>query len=392
MKRKDIERLSEDGFITADQQRRIIEFYKLGEKSNYAFTILCLVGAILIGAGITLWISANWESIHRGFKIGGGLALMLGAYGAGFKLRDSDGNYPRVGEAFYFLGACLFLSNVALIGQVYHLSSHPQNALLLWLVGIGGLPWLLRSKPLLVLFTGGFWFWWIWQLWAWIEKNNDLRPEGSLLFIAALTALAQEGAGRLLEAGRFAKLGSFLRKSGQFALTLALFILSWLPVGPLGGGSILATIIGVLTIAALMLQWSAKRVDTSPDHWPWIRLAVQVGPPAVFAMLSLLSVPGNAGWTTQGDSQTWMMSLALAAAALTQIRISIFDRSPWSLHLNLVLILGIIAHVYVRLIASMAFTGTLFVVSGVAILGFGWLLEWNRRRLMGKIREPQTNL
>jgi len=40
----------------------------------------------------------------------------------------------------------MFLANIALVGQIYHLSSRPPNAILLWLGGIIALPWILRSK------------------------------------------------------------------------------------------------------------------------------------------------------------------------------------------------------------------------------------------------------
>jgi uncharacterized membrane protein len=60
----------------------------------------------------------------------------------------------------HLVGSGLFLANIALIGQIYHLSSRPPNAILLWWAGIAALPWLLRSKAqhILCLLAFGVWF------------------------------------------------------------------------------------------------------------------------------------------------------------------------------------------------------------------------------------------
>jgi uncharacterized membrane protein len=71
---------------------------------------------------------------------------MLGAHGGGWYLREVNGQYRKNGEALHLVGSGLFLGNIALIGQMYHLSARPPNAFLLWWAGIAALPWLLRSK------------------------------------------------------------------------------------------------------------------------------------------------------------------------------------------------------------------------------------------------------
>ena len=56
-------------------------------------------------------------------------------YGLGAWLSRSD-RHPALSEVCHLLGSGMFLANIALIGQVYHLSSRPPNAILLWLAGI----------------------------------------------------------------------------------------------------------------------------------------------------------------------------------------------------------------------------------------------------------------
>jgi uncharacterized membrane protein len=43
---------------------------------------------VLVAAGIVLLIASNWDEIPRGVKLAVGLALMLGAHGVGWWLRE----------------------------------------------------------------------------------------------------------------------------------------------------------------------------------------------------------------------------------------------------------------------------------------------------------------
>src|SRR5262249_2670997 len=149
MKRGDIEKIRQAGLITVEQETRIIEHFKLAEESSRFLTVVSIIGAVLVACGITLLIAANWQEIPRGLQIGAGLVLMLGADAFGWFLRERKG-YLKSGEALHLGGSGLFLANIALIGQIYNISTRPPNAFLLWWVGIAALPWLLRSKAQLV--------------------------------------------------------------------------------------------------------------------------------------------------------------------------------------------------------------------------------------------------
>ena len=79
--------------------------------------------------------------------------------GFGWWLREVHGKYPKTGEALQLTGSLLFLANIALVGQIYHLESRTPNAFLLWFLGIAALPWLLHSKAQLVLNVLAFSLW-----------------------------------------------------------------------------------------------------------------------------------------------------------------------------------------------------------------------------------------
>ncbi|MGO9003059.1 MAG: DUF2157 domain-containing protein, partial [Limisphaerales bacterium] len=173
MKYADIQKLHDASLITGEQRDKIIAHFNLKEDGGNKFlAIVSIIGAVLIAAGIALLISAHWNEIPRGVKIAGGLALMLGAHAGGWWLstlrsspatedgREVHGEYRKTGEALHWIGSCLFLANIALVGQIYNIVSRPPNAFLLWWLGIAALPWLLRSKAqhVLLLIAFGIWF------------------------------------------------------------------------------------------------------------------------------------------------------------------------------------------------------------------------------------------
>jgi uncharacterized membrane protein len=133
MKPSDIQKMHEAGLITDEQRQKIIEHFQLKEDGGGKFlAIVSLIGAVLIAAGITLLIAAHWNEIPRGVKIAAGLLLMLGFHAGGWWLREVRGKFRKTGEALHLIGSCLFLANIALIGQIYNIVSRPPNAFLLW--------------------------------------------------------------------------------------------------------------------------------------------------------------------------------------------------------------------------------------------------------------------
>ena len=135
MKYSDIEKLHAAGLITAEQRQQIIDHFQLKESGGRFLAIISFLGAVLIASGLALLIASNWEEIPRVVKIATGLLLMLGAHAGGYWLREVNQKYRKSGEALHLAGSGMFLANIALIGQIYHLSSRPPNAMLLWWLG-----------------------------------------------------------------------------------------------------------------------------------------------------------------------------------------------------------------------------------------------------------------
>jgi sulfite exporter TauE/SafE len=82
--------------------------------------------------------------------------------------------------------------------------------------------------------------------------------------------------------------------------------------------------------------------------------------------------------------------LALFVFCLLQIQVGLQERSTFRVNLGVVFIALDIIAAYLGLFGTMAFTGMMFVVSGVFLIVFGVYLEKKRRNLMKQIKAARA--
>ena len=398
MKPSDIQKMHEAGLITDEQRQKIIEHFQLKEDGGGKFlAIISIIGAVLIAAGITLLIAAHWNEIPRGVKIATGLLLMLGFHAGGWWLREVQGKYRKTGEALHLIGSCLFLANIALIGQIYNIVSRPPNAFLLWWIGIAALPWLLRSKAqhVLLLLAFGIWF------------GFEVNERGGLIYceserqmlLYALLGLVYLGAGWCLRRTPFSEFAGVTEKLGLFAFLIFVYPLTWkdffggwenpeirrwfLPA--LGGFALLPLAAGLRNLQALTRQW----------RWTWFAalLGMMVFMATVWFGCWQLDHAGESRHYFWGESWSYLVgSLALFVFCLLQIQIGIQERSQFLVNLGVTFIALDILAAYCDLFGSMARTGLMFLISGIFLIVFGVYLEKKRRALMKQIKSQTAEI
>jgi uncharacterized membrane protein len=386
MKTTDIHRIRDAGLITEQQAAAIIEHFRLDRQVNKLMVILGAIGAVLVGAGVILLLAANWADIPRGVKLAAGVAALLGAHVAGWRL-SRGGDHPVVAQAMHLTGSILFLANIALVGQVYHLSSRPANAILLWLVGIAGLPWLLRSRAQHVLTLLAF------GIWLGIEANTngswiELDNEQHLFIVYALVGAVLVGWGNWLQRGRFAELGPVTEKLGLIAFHACLYPLTiqWFyPRNPAEGAELILP--GALAAGAVALfTLSGARSKLIPDaQWR----VVWAGSLCGVVALAWVALFGTGGWDWRLGHVTagwhWLGSIALFVLCLVQVHVGLLRRAAWMVNLAIAFIAVHALTAYIQLFGSMKDTGLVFVIGGVFLIGLAWYLERKRRALLKRM-------
>ena len=405
MKHADIQKLHDAGLITDEQRQKIIGHFQLKEDRGGNFlAIVSLIGAVLIAAGIVLLIAAHWNEIPRGVKIAAGLLLLAGFHAGGWWLstlrsspatedgREVQGKYRKTGEALHLIGSCLFLANIALIGQIYNIVSRPPNAFLLWWIGIAALPWLLRSKAqhVLLLIAFGIWFGLeVNERTGWIYCGNDERQ----LLLYSLLGLIYLGAGWMLRRGAFADFAPPTEKLGLFAFLVFFFPLTWKDAFGWRSGEINGWIFPALGLVALVpLAVGIKNLRRLTAQWRWTWFA------ALFGMMFFMATVWFGLWRTDFDggqrhllywagSWTYLIAIiALFVFCLLQIQVGLQERSEFLVNLGVIFIALDIVAAYFSLFGSMARTGLMFLISGIFLIVFGVYLEKKRRKLMKQIK------
>lgn len=155
--KQEIELWLKEGLITDTQKEKILARYKLIKEADEKagprklITVISVLGSILIGIGIILFIASNWSEIPKWVKLIIIFSLMLSFYALGFYLRYEKKNYPKVGASLIFLGSLIFGAGIFLIAQIYHITVHYPNGPLMWGLGVLPLAYLLRFKTILSL-------------------------------------------------------------------------------------------------------------------------------------------------------------------------------------------------------------------------------------------------
>ncbi|MGP8199188.1 MAG: DUF2157 domain-containing protein [Limisphaerales bacterium] len=395
MKYADIQKLRDAGLITDEQQRQIIGHFHLKEDGGNKFlAIVSIIGAVLIAAGIILLISAHWNEIPRGVKIAAGILLMLGAHGGGWWLREVQGKYRQTGEALHLIGSCLFLANIALLGQIYNIVSRPPNAFLLWWIGIAALPWLLRSKPQHVLFLLAF------GVWFGLEVNDrggwiHCESARQILLYAGL-GLVWLGAGYCLRRTKFSEFAGVTEKFGLLVFLVFVYPLAWKEFFGWETPEVRQWLFPVLgTVALLLLGGGIRNLQSLTRQWRWTWFAALLGM-AIFMATAWFGCwktgnPGRLPYWNPGDAWDYVPgAILLFVFCLLQIQVGLQERSPFVVNLGVVFIALDILAAYLDLFGSMARTGVMFLISGIFLIVFGVYLEKRRRALMQQIKLQNT--
>lgn len=388
MKLSEIDELRQAGLISAEQREAIVRHFKLDRETNKLLLILGVIGAVMLCAGIILLVSANWDAIPKFLKLSAGITLLVGANLGAWRF-GRTGEHPLASTTLYLVGAGLFLANIALVGQIYNLSSRPANAVLLWLIGIAPLPWILRLRSLHILTLVVF------GVWLGLELEDQsgrlyFGSEERLTVFYAILAVSLAGLGGVLRKTRFELFAGSTEKFGllglqlaSLPLMLAIFYRSS-PVGPTG-----LVICAVTTlVAVIFLVIGTPGGDSNigrGSKWIW---------PACLAGILGLAWTGLF-WQRDYDhfgnrhaaGPHWVVVPAMFIFTLVQIQVGVRRRIPFFINLGVVFVAVQLLVAYFQLFGSMMDTGLIFITTGLLLLVLGWVLERKRRSLIRSLDE-----
>ena len=153
-----------------------------GSLVSRAVSIIGVMGALLVGLGIIIYVAANWDVIPVWARVTMLVGLTAAINAAGWLLLARL-DYPRIGVAMLVAGGLAYGAAIHLIAQIYHVPVNHPNLTTAWFLGALPIGYIARSRlmvgfslALLVLSMGFRTQWWL-----------EYYGEETLLFLAPLT-------------------------------------------------------------------------------------------------------------------------------------------------------------------------------------------------------------
>jgi uncharacterized membrane protein len=372
-----------EGLIETSQRTRILDRYRASlDAEEHAgparlVTTISLLGAVLIGAGIMLFIASNWYVIPNGGRLAIIFTAMLASYGAGFTLRYDRGTYPRVGGALILLGAIIFGAGIFLVAQMYHVTVHYPNGPLLWGLGILPLAYLLGHRSLLALAIADLLVWLGMEMQFWISdgKSWEMQEVTVYLMAGALiwgAGLAHQGSARLKTLSQpYIVMGCLVTFMGCFVLTFDVYRQRF------GSPSLIPfyALIAALFIAALAVRVYARKNE---NLWE----AEIVGLSAVMGAALYLALAYRGTGAGSGALLVLMANLLFAGGVVGILVLGYFRRYPAYVNIGLVFFVLDVTARYCDFFWRLLPRSLFFIIGGIILLTGGVCLERKRRRIL----------
>lgn len=355
--------------ISADQVLSIKEFEKNRHSGRFQKSLFGL-GAFAILVGILAIVAANWHGIPVSVKLS--VHMIVNAVIAYYIYRSDKQGRETLREILVLVLMGLTITFIGLTGQVFHLASNIQAAIILWMVLVS--PFMLlfgRTKISLLPWLLGF-LAAIYCGFGEITEALNLSKEQTLLSAIGLTLfmpLSMVCAGSMIKSSEKSALPDLLLHAGFliFLVTITGMTMIWYDdhnerlrfLGVNGHQFIVLTMMIASAIAAKFIPLSAR--DFSAYEASVMRYLWMIG--LGIAALPVILIT---------QSSTFMAAISFVAFWLCVGGAAQIIGWPRLVTLAIFLVAVRIYVVYIELFGSLLQTGFGLILSGGVLIGLGY--------------------
>jgi len=360
-------RWTEAGVLDAATADRV-RAYEAGHASpahlRWPIMLASAFGALMLGAGVLLFVSSHWDALSPAARFGFVLALVAIFHIAGALSAD---RFPTVSASLHAVGTVALGGGVYVTGQIFNVAEHWPGGVLLWAIGA-----------------------WI----GWLALRQDAQ-----LFLAALLTPAWGVSEWLLALHR--RPGSVFEDDPVTPVAMVLLALAYftMPRGPetrrgplvwLGGIALVPAMVYLALISASPLRWPPVSRPVLVVAW-----AIAIGAPLVFAALARR----EAAWMN-AVSAAWVLMLlwlstfqsALlmhawwALGALGLVGWGVREQRTERIDVGALLFGAVVLFFYFSNVMDKLGRAASLIGFGLLFLAGGWALERTRRELVRTAR------
>ncbi|HTQ55638.1 MAG TPA: DUF2157 domain-containing protein [Bryobacteraceae bacterium] len=361
-------RWTQAGLLSADTAGRI-RAWESGRASSpglaWPIRIAVAFGAILLAAGVLLFVSAHWDELPPAGRMSLLVSTLAVLHIAAAAVAR---RFEALSIALHTVGSIALGGAIALAGQIFNLDEHWPAAVLLWAAGCA-LAWLILGHWTQAALCAILFPWWLAGEWeARLSANGSMLPAWTGICALAFVYLA----------ARASATDSPLRKA-----------LGWI------GG------LGLLPATAIVACYgpvhrSFRTPALWPESWPdWLAWIAAILLPLSFALLiDRRRIQWHAAAVLWTVLLAWIASIADARIAIYGwCLIGSVGLAAWGIRdgraerINLGiagLAVTVLVFYFSDVMDKLGRSASLIGV-GLLFLGGGWMLERMRRHLLRQI-------
>jgi len=371
-----------EGLLGEEQAQRILnrpDYLQAlsGAPSRTLTRVFAVLGALLVGVGVILFISSNWRAVPNGLKLALIFGNILVAYALADRWKFGARPMPGLAAGLYFLGVVAYGAGIHLVAQLYNFHADWRTGLLAWALGALPLAYTVDSRPTLWL-SLGLSVWWISAHFGFLETIVLHQLLGAFFVLAALRHWQP------MELPRFAKI-YFVTGSVMILYSTLLMTFNevandfspqdipedyWRYAG------------GLLGLYGAALAGTLLRKDGPKDM---ARRRLVLGLTAALAPGLLLLATDE-----PGKAYLIFVNLILFAECVGLILFGVALRSKLYVNLAMGFFFALVVCRYFDSYWRYLPRSVFFIVGGVLLLGLGFFLEKKRRLLIAGMQTRES--
>jgi uncharacterized membrane protein len=344
--------------------------------------VALIFGAILLGAGVLLFVAAHWDRLSPPARMLVVLAMLVFFHGLGMLTRN---RFTGFATAMHGVGTLSAGAAIALVGQIFNMQEHWPSAVMLWAI-CAAFGWaLLRDQfqqTLTLLLVPA------WIMSEWMDRANDYG--GVTTYMARVLAIVAAVYLTGFLHSRRRAVFSILFAAGALLLPVAVIVLSqgWSVAGygrqqadflPLG----YRLWAGGLEVLAIAAGWFLDRKSWAPI--------------AVVAGLAWALPWAQTNFTEKAAGRSWSHSepnaLAYALVAATAVFLvwwGIRNLAKPIVNYGMVAFALTVMWFYFSSVMDKLDRSLGLIGLGILFLAGGWALEYTRRRIVAGMETGVT--